>query len=89
MLLLKILLFHYFRQTKIAEIQRVMFDTGLLNTNITELRTILEIFPKVIQSAVEEILLFFPTIHKRYHLWGLALPVFPSLLPEGGIDEGV
>ena len=47
---------------KIAEIQRVMFDTSLLNTNITDLSTILEIFPKVIQSAVEEILLFFPTI---------------------------
>jgi hypothetical protein len=47
---------------KIAEIQRVMFDTSLLNTNITDSRIIVEIFPKVIQSAVEEILLFFPTI---------------------------
>jgi hypothetical protein len=47
---------------KIAEIQRVMLDTSLLNTNITDIRTIVEIFPKVIQSAVEEILLFFPTI---------------------------
>ncbi|MGZ5485803.1 MAG: hypothetical protein ACXWFB_07835, partial [Nitrososphaeraceae archaeon] len=47
---------------KIAEIQRVMFDTSLLNTNITDSGTIEEIFPKVIQSAVEEVLLFFPTI---------------------------
>jgi hypothetical protein len=47
---------------KIAEIQRVMFDTSLLNTNITDSRIIVEIFPKVIRSAVEEILLFFPTI---------------------------
>ena len=38
-----------------------MFDNSLLNTNIRDLYTIKEVIPKVIQSAVEEILLFFPT----------------------------
>jgi hypothetical protein len=46
---------------RIAEIKRIMFDNSLLNTNIRDLYTIKEVIPKVIQSAVEEILLFFPT----------------------------
>jgi hypothetical protein len=47
---------------KIAEIKRVMFDnSSLLNTNIRDLHTIKEVISKVIQSAVEEILLFFPS----------------------------
>jgi hypothetical protein len=48
---------------RIAEIKRVMFDNSLLNTNIRDLHTIKEVIPKVIQSAVEEVLLFFPTIN--------------------------
>ena len=48
---------------RIAEIKRIMFDNNLLNTNIKDLSTIKEVIPKVIQSAVEEILLFFPTIN--------------------------
>ena len=47
---------------RIAEIKRVMFDnSSLLNTNIRDLHTIKEVIPKVIRSAVEEILLFFPS----------------------------
>ena len=46
---------------RIAEIKRIMFDNSLLNTNIRDLHTIKEVIPKVIQSAVEEILLFFPS----------------------------
>ena len=47
---------------RIAEIKRVMFDnSSLLNTNIRDVYTIKKIIPKVIQSAVEEILLFFPS----------------------------
>jgi hypothetical protein len=48
---------------KIAQIKRIMFDNTLLNTNIRDLSTIKRLIPKVIQSAVEEILLFFPTIN--------------------------
>jgi hypothetical protein len=48
---------------RIAEIKRIIFDNNLLNTNIRDLHTIKEVIPKVIQSAVEEILLFFPTIN--------------------------
>ncbi len=48
---------------RIAEIKRIMFDNSLLNTNIRDLHTIKEVIPKVIRSAVEEILLFFPTIN--------------------------
>jgi hypothetical protein len=48
---------------RIAEIKRIMFDNSLLNTNIRDLHTIKEVIPKVIHSAVEEILLFFPTIN--------------------------
>ena len=46
---------------RIAEIKRIMFDNSLLNTNIRDLHTIKEVIPKVIRSAVEEILLFFPS----------------------------
>jgi hypothetical protein len=47
---------------RIAEIKRIMFDnSSLLNTNIRDLHTIKEVIPKVIRSAVEEILLFFPS----------------------------
>ena len=46
---------------RIAEIKRMMFDNNLLNTNIRDFHTIEEIISKVIQSAVKEILLFFPT----------------------------
>jgi hypothetical protein len=46
---------------RIAEIKRMMFDNSLLNTNIIDSHTIEEIISKVIQSAVKEILLFFPT----------------------------
>jgi hypothetical protein len=48
---------------RIAEIKRIMFDNSLLNTNIRDLHTIEEVISKVIQSAVKEILLFFPTIN--------------------------
>ena len=48
---------------KIAEIKRVMFDNSLLNTTIRDLHTIKEVIPKVIQSAVEEIILFIPTVN--------------------------
>lgn len=48
---------------RIAEIKRIMFDNSLLNTKIRDLHTIKEVIPKVIHSAVEEILLFFPTIN--------------------------
>jgi sugar-specific transcriptional regulator TrmB len=48
---------------RIAEIKRMMFDNNLLNTKIRDLYTIKGLIPKVIQSAVEEILLFFPTIN--------------------------
>ena len=49
---------------KIAEIKRLMYDnSSLLNTNIRDVYTIKKTIPKVIQSAVEEILLFFPTIN--------------------------
>ena len=47
---------------RIAEIKRMMFDSSLLNSNITDLSTIEIVISKVIRSAVEEILLFFPTI---------------------------
>ena len=40
-----------------------MFDNSLLNTNSRDVYTIKKIIPKVIQSAIEEILLFFPTIN--------------------------
>jgi len=46
---------------RIAEIKRIMFDNSLLNTNIRDLHTIKQVIPKVIRSAVEEILLFFPS----------------------------
>ena len=47
---------------KIAEIKRLMYDnSSLLNTNIRDLHTIKEVISKVIQSAVDEILLFFPS----------------------------
>ena len=46
---------------RIAEIKRIMFDNSLLNTNIRDFNTIKEVIPKVIRSAVEEILLFFPS----------------------------
>lgn len=46
---------------RIAEIKRIMFDNSLLNTNIRDMHTIKEVIPKVIRSAVEEILLFFPS----------------------------
>ena len=46
---------------RIAEIKRIMFDNSLLNTNIRDLHTIKEVIPKVIRSAVEEIVLFFPS----------------------------
>jgi len=46
---------------RIAEIKRIMFDNSLLNTNIRDLLKIKEVIPKVIRSAVEEILLFFPS----------------------------
>ncbi|HET9807286.1 MAG TPA: hypothetical protein VFP49_10285 [Nitrososphaeraceae archaeon] len=49
---------------KIAEIKRIMYDnSSLLNTNIRDVYIIKKTIPKVIQSAVEEILLFFPTIN--------------------------
>jgi hypothetical protein len=49
---------------KIAEIKRIMYDnSNLLNTNIRDVYIIKKTIPKVIQSAVEEILLFFPTIN--------------------------
>lgn len=48
---------------RIAEIKRIMFDNSLLNTNIRDLHTIKEVILKVIHSAVEEILLFFPIIN--------------------------
>jgi len=48
---------------RIAKIKRIMFDINLLNTNIRDLHTIKEVIPKIIHSAVEEILLFFPTIN--------------------------
>jgi hypothetical protein len=47
---------------RIAQIKRILFDNSLLNTNIRDLATIKELIPKVIQSAIEEILLFFPTV---------------------------
>jgi hypothetical protein len=48
---------------RISEIKRIMFDNSLLNTNIRDLHTIKEVIPKVIHSAVEEILIFFPTVN--------------------------
>lgn len=48
---------------RIAEIKRIIFDNSLLNTNIRDFHTIEEVISKVIQSAVKEILLFFPTIN--------------------------
>ncbi len=53
---------------RIAEIKRMMFDINILNTNIRDFRTIEEIIPKVIQSAVKEILLFFPTFNSFWLL---------------------
>jgi hypothetical protein len=46
---------------RITQIKRMLFDNSLINTNILDLSTIKELIPKVIQSAVEEIVLFFPT----------------------------
>lgn len=47
---------------RITQIKRILFDNSLLNTHIRDLHTIKELIPKIIQSAVEEILLIFPTV---------------------------
>ncbi|HET8858075.1 MAG TPA: hypothetical protein VFM28_11160 [Nitrososphaeraceae archaeon] len=55
---------------RIAEIKRIIFDNSLLNTNIRDFHMIEEVISKVIQSAVKEILLFFPTINSFWLIEG-------------------